>query len=70
MEVWINSQDQSPDEWARNQPYISCAIEGRLKVKLQDGRIIYSTWAAGKWSVERLKPRLKVVQWLMPVFKA
>jgi hypothetical protein len=65
---WITVADQTPDQWAKGCTYKHA--EGRHKVRLADGREIYSWWKDGEWPVERLMPHLKVVEWERPVFIA
>jgi hypothetical protein len=62
----------NPNQWAATQHFIraDAKIDGRFKVRLADGREIYSTWENDQWSVERLKPHLKVASWVRPVFIA
>ena len=65
---WISADKENPDQWGKNYP---CAwVEARHRVKLADGREIYSWWKDGQWSVERLMPHLKVVEWERPVIIA
>jgi hypothetical protein len=69
---WIDANEMSPSQWADKQSIFKKGVklEGRFKVKLADGRQIYATWEGDKWSVERLKPNLKVAYWVEPVFIA
>jgi hypothetical protein len=61
---WITASEQTPDQWAKERRRSG---EGRHKVKLVDGREIFTWWQNGQWSVERLKPNLKVELWERPV---
>ncbi len=72
MEVWITAIEMNPTEWGRKQSFFraDATLEGRYKVRLEDGREIYSTWENGYWSVERLKPALKVASWRRPIIRA
>lgn len=65
---WITASKETPDQWAKGCSYKQA--EGRHKVRLVDGREIYSWWKDGQWSVERLKPHLKVAEWERPVYFA
>lgn len=71
---WI-AADINPTQWAKQTSWVprlrpGCDLEGRFKVKLEDGREIFTWWKDGQWSVERLKPHLKVTQWERPVWRA
>jgi hypothetical protein len=65
---WITASEENPDQWSRG--YRKEWAQTRHKVRLADGREIYSWWKDGQWSVERLKPHLKVVEWERPVIIA
>jgi hypothetical protein len=71
---WI-AAETNPTQWAKQENGVprlrpGCDLEGRFKVKLADGREIFSWWQDGQWSVERLKPNLKVAFWERPVWIA
>jgi len=65
---WITASEENPDQWGTG--YRKEWAETWHKVRLADGREIYSWWKDGQWSVERLKPHLKVVEWERPVIIA
>lgn len=72
--VWISAAT-NPTQWANQTSWVprlrsGCDLEGRFKVKLEDGREIFTWWKDGQWSVERLKPNLKVAFWEQPVWIA
>jgi hypothetical protein len=67
---WITASEQTPDQWAVERWGKGELVNGRIRVKLVDGRQIYTWWKDGQWSVERLKPHLKVELWERPVFIA
>jgi hypothetical protein len=71
MITWIDAKE-TPTQWAATQSFLRAGtkLEGRYKVKLQDGREIYTWWQDDQWSCERLKPNLKVAYWVMPVWRA
>lgn len=68
MTDWIDATKETPTQWAAG--HWRGKGEGRHKVKLQDGREINSWWKDDQWSVERLKPNLKVAFWERPVIRA
>ncbi len=63
--IWITASEQTPAQWGKENHWGNG--EGRHKVKLVDGREIFTWWKDGQWSVERLKPHLKVELWERPV---
>lgn len=65
---WITASKQTPDQWGKH--YSRQWVETRHRVRLADGREIYSWWKDGQWSVERLMPHLRVVEWERPVIIA
>lgn len=66
---WIEASKETPAQWAKGVLYRGSG-EGRHKVKLEDGRELFAWWKDGGWSVERLKPHLKVAYWKRPVIIA
>jgi len=69
---WINVNEMLPNAWAQKTPYLSlhCVKDLRFKVKLADGRLLFTWWEGSGWSIERLKPHLKVTHWVAPIIKA
>lgn len=63
---WIDATKQNPDQWAGEQWGGEQRINGHIKIRLHDGREIYTWWKDGQWSVERIKPHLKVAFWERP----
>lgn len=55
---WITADKESPNQWGMG--YRKEWAETRHKVRLADGQ----------WSIERLKPHLKVVEWERPIIIA
>jgi hypothetical protein len=68
VDEWIDVSKQTPPGWAKEWHWGNG--EGRHRVRLQDGREIYTWWKDNQWSVERLKPHLKVAYWKRPVLIA
>lgn len=66
---WIDASKENPDQWSKESGF-GFSGEGRHRVRLQDGREIFTWWYNGQWSVERLKPHLKVAFWRRPVIIA
>jgi hypothetical protein len=77
-DIYIGTDEYNPTTWAQTcwlrgrklESWKAGKLESRYRVKLKDGREIFSWWQDGQWSVERLKPHLKVASWKMPVWKA
>lgn len=64
MNDWVDVSKQTPAQWGAENHWGNG--DGRHRVKLEDGREIYTWWENGQWSVERLKPHLKVAYWKRP----
>lgn len=66
---WVDASKETPAQWAKGYAYRNGG-EARHRVKLVDGREIFTWWKDGQWSVERLKPHLKVAYWERPIYIA